>query len=91
MDFGLIGKMNLKIMIRGIDYVTIEVYGLMQSYNATIEECQVLVDRVNRLKNYKIEVLNHNQDTGYIDVALYPKDDDKRKFIKYLKEDGYID
>lgn len=78
-------------MIRGVDYVTIEIYGLMQSYNATIEECQELVDRLDGLKHYKVKVLNHNQNTGYIDVALYPKDDNKRKFIKQLAEDGYID
>jgi adenine C2-methylase RlmN of 23S rRNA A2503 and tRNA A37 len=78
-------------MIRGIDYVTIEIYGLMQSYNATIEECQKLVDKVDSLKHYKVKVLNHRQDTGYIDVVLYPKDGDKRKFIKNLKDDGYIE
>jgi hypothetical protein len=55
--FGLIGKTNLKIMIRGIDFVTIEVYGLMQSYNATIEECQVLVDKVQSLKHYQVKVI----------------------------------
>jgi len=78
-------------MIRGIDFVTIEIYGLMQSYNATIEECQVLVDEVKSLQHYEVKVLNHNQDTGYIDVALRPKNGNKRKFIKDLKEDGYID
>jgi adenine C2-methylase RlmN of 23S rRNA A2503 and tRNA A37 len=78
-------------MIRGIDFVTIEIYGLMQSYNATIEECQKLVDKVDSLKHYQVKVLNHRQDTGYIDVALYPKDGDKRKFIKNLKDDGYIE
>jgi hypothetical protein len=75
--------------IRGIDYVTIEVYGLMQSYNASIEECQLLVNNIEHLKKYKVEALNHQQDTGYIDVVLYPKDTDKRQFIKNLKEDGY--
>jgi len=78
-------------MIRGIDFVTIEIYGLMQSYNATIEECQILVDNIQSLKHYEVKVLNHQQDTGYIDVALYPKDNNKRKFIKDLKDDGYID
>lgn len=78
-------------MIRGIDYFTIEIYGLMQSYNATIEECQRLVNKVESLKQYDLEVLNHQQDTGYIDVALYPKNGDKRKFIKHLKEDGLIE
>jgi len=77
--------------IRGIDFVTIEIYGLMQSYDATIEECQVLVDSIQSLKHYDVKVLNHQQDTGYIDVALYPKNGDKRRFIKNIKEDGYID
>lgn len=77
--------------IRGIDYVTIEVYGLMQGYNASIEECQILVDRIVHLKKYDAKVLNHQQDTGYIDVVLYPKGTDKREFIKNLKEDGYIE
>lgn len=77
--------------IRGIDFVTIEIYGLMQSYNATIEECQVLVDKIASLSEYDVKVLNHQQDTGYIDVALYPKNGDKRRFIKNIKEDGYID
>jgi hypothetical protein len=63
----------------------------MQSYNATIEECQTLVDKIDSLKHYEVKVLNHQQDTGYIDVALYPKDGDKRKFIKNIKEDGYIE
>lgn len=63
----------------------------MQSYNATIEECQVLADEVKSLEHYEVKVLNHNQDTGYIDVALLPKNGNKRKFIKDLKDDGYID
>jgi hypothetical protein len=78
-------------MIRGIDFFTIEVYGLMQSYNATIEECQLLVNKIESLKKYDLEVLNHQQDTGYIDIALYPKNGDKRKFIKNLKDDGLIE
>jgi len=78
-------------MIRGIDFVTIEIYGLMQSYNATIEECQALVDEVKSLQHYEVKVLNHNQDTGYIDVALCPKNGNKRKFIKDIKDDGYIE
>jgi hypothetical protein len=78
-------------MIRGIDFFTIEVYGLMQSYNATIEECQLLVNKIESLKKYDLQVLNHQQDTGYIDIALYPKNGDKRKFIKNLKDDGLIE
>lgn len=78
-------------MIRGIDYFTIEIYGLMQSYDATIEDCQLLVDKVDSLSNYDAKVLNHNKDTGYIDVALYPKNGDKRRFISDLKDDGYTD
>jgi hypothetical protein len=78
-------------MIRDIDYTTIEIYGLMQSYDATIEECQVLIDRVESLKHYNVKVLDHRKDTGYVDVMLTPKDNDKRKFIKNLKDDGFID
>lgn len=84
-------KQRTKNMIREIDFVTIEIYGLMQSYDATIDECQTLVDKVESLKHYEAKVLNHRQDTGYIDIALYPKNGDKRKFIKNLKDDGYID
>jgi hypothetical protein len=78
-------------MIRDIDYTTIEIYGLMQSYDATIEDCQVLIDRVESLKHYNVKVLDHRKDTGYVDVMLTPKDNDKRKFIKNLKDDGFID
>lgn len=77
--------------IRGIDYVTIEVYGFMQSYAASIEECQRFIKILGTFNDYEFEVLNHNIDTGYIDIALYPKDGDKRKFIKDIKRDGYID
>lgn len=77
-------------MIRGIDFVTIEIYGLMQSYDATVEECQVLVDKIDSLKHYQVKALNHRQDAGYIDVGLYPKNGDKRRFIKNIKDDGYI-
>jgi hypothetical protein len=78
-------------MIRDIDYTTIEIYGLMQSYDATIEDCQVLIDRVESLKHYNVKVLDHRKDTGYVDVMLTPKDNDKRKFIKNIKDDGFID
>lgn len=78
-------------MIRGVDYVTIEIYGLLQSYEANIEECQALVENVPTLQRYEVKVLGHREDTGFIDVALYPKYDDKRRFIKYLKEDGFIE
>ncbi len=78
-------------MIRGIDFVTIEVYGFLQSYDATIEECQRLIEANNNFASYDVKVLNHQKDTGYIDVALYPKNGNKRKFIKDIKEDGYID
>jgi hypothetical protein len=77
--------------IRGIDYVTIEVYGLMQSYSASIEECQIVIGILGTFNRYEFKVLNHQQDTGFIDIALFPKDGDKRKFIKNLKEDGYIE
>lgn len=77
--------------IRGIDYITIEVYGLMQSYSASIEECQKFIEILGTFSDYDFEVLNHRRDTGYIDIALYPKNGDKRKFIKDIKRDGYID
>jgi hypothetical protein len=77
--------------IRGVDYVTIEIYGLLQSYNASVDDCQVLVDKIQSLKHYSVKVLEHRKDTGFIDVMLTPKDQDKRKFIKNLKEDGYIE
>lgn len=83
--------MSQEKKIRGIDYVTIEVYGLMQNYSASIEECQSIIEMLETFDRYNYQVLNHQQDTGYIDVALYPKDEDKRKFIKNLKEDGYIE
>lgn len=75
-------------MIRGIDFVTIEVYGLLQSYNATIEDCQILVEHIESLKKYEVKVLAHRQDSAFIDVALYPKNGNKEKFIKDLKDDG---
>jgi hypothetical protein len=77
--------------IRGVDFVTIEIYGLMQSYNATVEECQIFIDKVESLKKYNAKVLEHRKDTGYIDVMLTPKNEDKRKFIKDITEDGFID
>jgi hypothetical protein len=77
--------------IRGVDFVTIEIYGLMQSYNATVEECQIFIDKVESLKKYNVKVLEHRKDTGYIDVMLTPKNEDKRKFIKDITEDGFID
>jgi hypothetical protein len=75
-------------MIRGIDYVTIEVYGLNQSGMADLEECQGLLDESSRFKNFRAEALNHRRGTGYVDVALYPKDGDKRKFIEDIKKFG---
>lgn len=75
-------------MIRGIDYVTIEVYGLNQSGMADLEECQGLLDESPRFKNFRVEALNHRMGTGYVDVALYPKDGDKRKFIEDIKKFG---
>jgi hypothetical protein len=78
-------------MIRGIDFITLEIYGLMQSYDASIEECQLLVNAVVHLNRYEVKVLRHRQDSGFIDIALYPKNGDKRKFIKLLKEDGFVD
>lgn len=75
-------------MIRGIDYVTIEVFGLNQSSGADLEECQGLLEESDRFTNFKVEALNHRKGTGYVDVALYPKDGDKRKFIEDIKKFG---
>jgi|TARA_R110000796_G_scaffold133846_1_gene249505 hypothetical protein len=75
-------------MIRGIDFVTVELYGLNQSTMADIEECQVLLDESKILSSFKAEVLNHRRETGYLDVALYPKDGNKRKFIEDIKKYG---
>jgi hypothetical protein len=75
-------------MIRGIDYVTIEVFGVNQSPHADLEECQGLLEESDRFTNFRVEALNHRKGTGYIDVALYPKDGDKRKFIEDIKKFG---
>jgi hypothetical protein len=75
-------------MIRGIDYVTIEVFGLNQSGEASLEECQGLLDVNPMFKEFRAEALNHRRGTGYVDVALYPKDGDKRKFIEDIKKYG---
>lgn len=75
-------------MIRGIDYVTIEVFGLNQSVGANLEECQGLLDANPMFKDFRVEALNHRIGTGYVDVALYPKDGDKRKFIEDIKKNG---
>ena len=75
-------------MIRGIDYVTIEVFGLNQSSEAELEECQGLLEESGRFNDFRVEALNHRINTGYIDVALYPKDGDKRKFIEDIKKFG---
>jgi hypothetical protein len=75
-------------MIRGVDFVTIEVYGLNQSGMADLEECQGLLEENPMFKNFVVEALNHRRGTGYVDVALYPKDGDKRKFIEDIKKFG---
>lgn len=81
--------MNQKI--RGVDFVTVEVYGFLQSYDATIEECQKIIDKSGTFRDYTATVLEHRKDTGYIDVMLTPKNGDKKKFIKDIEEDGFID
>jgi hypothetical protein len=73
-------------MIRGIDFITIEVHGLNQSRMASLEDCQDLLDENPILSNFKTEVLNHTRETGYLDVALYPKNGDKKKFIEDIKK-----
>jgi hypothetical protein len=75
-------------LIRGLDYVTIEVYGLYPPVDASLEECQRLLDESEMFNNFKTEVLNNRGHTGYLDVALYPKNGDKRKFIEEIKKIG---
>ena len=75
-------------MIRGVDFVTIEVFGLNQSGMADLEECQGLLNENPMFKNFVVEALNHRRGIGYVDVALYPKDGDKRKFIEDIKKFG---
>lgn len=74
--------------IRGIDYVTIEFFGLNQGYMDSEQECQALLEENGTLNDFQFEVLNHRKGTGYIDVALYPKDGNKEKFIEDLKKWG---
>jgi hypothetical protein len=74
--------------IRGIDYVTIEFFGLDQGFMDSEEECQALLEERGTLEDFDFEVLNHRKGTGYIDVALYPKNGDKEKFIEDLKKWG---
>lgn len=75
-------------MIRGIDYITIEVHGLNQSGMADLDECQGLLDENPKFKNFITKALRHRTESGYIDIALYPKDGDKRKFIEDIKKLG---
>jgi hypothetical protein len=75
-------------MIRGVDFITIEVYGLNQSSAASVEECQELLDDYDILKDFKSKVLEHRKGTGFVDVALFPKDNNKREFIEHLKKLG---
>ncbi len=74
--------------VRGIDYVTIEVFGINQGYMDSEQECKLLLEERGTLKDFEFEVLNHRKGTGYIDVALYPKNGDKEKFIEDLKKWG---
>jgi hypothetical protein len=74
--------------IRGIDYVTIEFFGLNQGFMDSEEECQALLEERGTLKDFYFEVLRHRKGTGYVDVALYPKNGDKEKFINDLKKWG---
>jgi len=76
--------------IRGIDYVTIEVFGMNQGYMDSEEECKALIEEQGVFNDFDFEVLQHRKGTGFIDVALYPKNGDKRKFIKDIKKYGYI-
>lgn len=75
-------------MIRGIDYITIEVLNLTQSSQVGLDECQELLENNSKFNDFKVEALNYRRDSGHIDVALYPKNGDKRKFIEDLKKIG---
>lgn len=74
--------------IRGIDFVTIEVFGMNQGFMDSKEECQALIEERGNLSDFDFEVLDHRQGTGFIDMALYPKNGDKEKFINDLKKWG---
>ncbi len=80
--------MSQREKIRGIDFVTIEVFGLNQGYLDTKEDCEALLKERGVFIDFDIEVLQHRSGTGFVDVALYPKDGDKRKFINDLKKWG---
>jgi hypothetical protein len=75
--------------IRGIDFVTIEIFGLNQGFLDETYKCQELLEENGILKDFDFEVLQHRKGTGYIDVALYPKNGDKRKFINDVKKWGF--
>ncbi len=77
--------------IRGIDYVTIEIFGINQGYMDSEDECKVLIEEKGVFKDFEFEVLQHRKGTGFIDVALYPKNGDIRKFIKDIKKYGYVE
>lgn len=55
---------------------------------ADLEECQGLLEENPMFSDFKVEALHHRRGTGYVDVALYPKDGDKRKFIQDIKKFG---
>ena len=80
--------MNQREKIRGIDFITIEIFGLNQGFLDDKEMCQALLEERGTLSDFDFEVLEHRKGTGYIDVALYPKDGNKRKFINDLKKWG---
>jgi hypothetical protein len=77
--------------IRGVDYVTIEFFGLNQGFMDSEEECQALLEERGTLKDFDFEVLIHRKGTGFVDVALYPKAGDKEGFINNLKKFGLGD
>lgn len=75
-------------MIRGIDYVTVEVAGIGKQYHNTLEECNELLNKFPMFREFDTTVLESRND-GFVDVLLKPKDGDKKKFISELNKFGY--
>ena len=75
-------------MIRGVDYVTIEVAGIGNQYHHSLEQCNEMLRSNPIFALFDTTVLRSRRD-GYVDVLLKPIDGDKRKFISNLKNIGY--
>jgi len=75
-------------MIRGIDYATVEVAGIGKNYSHTLEQCNEMLNNFPIFREFETTVLQSRND-GFVDVLLKPKDGDKKKFIKNLRNIGY--